>query len=182
MKTLSKLIMFALTFPLMACSTYSQTFFTRPVIEDVPGGFNTLSLTADRRVAIFKSDKTDPENPIGLMACAEALPDVALSSTVESELKATIEAAGKGELDAEAAEKLTQALTVAYQRTEKSDLVRQLGWQLCQGFLNGAVSNDDYRRLLEMMVVSSLIDPNNDGSPNIAAITGLLGSAAPRAF
>lgn len=175
MKSFIKILAITLTLPLSGCSTLSQTFWTRPVIEDVPGGFNTLSLTADRRVAIFKSDKTDIKNPTGLKACAEALPDVAVSSTVESELKAAIKAAEKGELSAEAAEKLTQELTIAYQRTEKSDLVRQLGWQLCQGHLNGAISHTDYMRLLEMMVVASLVNPDDDGGSDMETIRGFLG-------
>ncbi len=176
MKNSYKIVSIALI-SLMAsgCSTFGQTFWGRPVIEDVPGGFNTLSLTADRRVAIFKSDKTNIENPTGLKACAEALPDVAVSSSVESELKAAIESAKQGNLSIDAAEKLEQTLTIAYQRTEKSDLVRQLGWQVCQGHINGAITNEDYKRLLEMMVVASLVDPKSDGSSDLNTIKSFLG-------
>jgi len=145
-------------FALTGCSTFSQTFWSRPVIEDVPGGFNTLSLTADRRIAIFKSDKTDKQNPVGQLACAEALPDVAISTKVKSSFEAALEAAGKAEASGEMSEELEQLLKIAYQRTEKSDLVRQLGWQICQGYLNNAIQEDDYVGLVKAMVYATLVD------------------------
>ena len=97
------------------CSTLSQTFRGRPVIEDVPDGSKT----------------------------AEQV------------------------LDVDAAESIKQALTVAYQKTEKSDLVRQLGWQICQSFLNNAISEADYLRLLETMVLASLVNTTDKKGSNI---------------
>ena len=157
-------------------STLSQTFWGRPVIEDVPDGFNTLALTADRRTAVFKSDKTNKKNPTGIKACAEALPDVAISSEVDSSLKMALKTAEQV-LDVDAAESIKQALTVAYQKTEKSDLVRQFGWQICQSFFNNAISEADYLRLLETMVIASLVNTTDKKGSNILDLKALLPQA-----
>lgn len=162
-----------LMIPLSGCSTLSQTFWQRPVIEDVPGGFNTLSLTADRRIAVFKSDKSDKKNYKGELACAEAFPDVAVSSDVESAIKATLKAAEQDatfNLD----ENFKQAITLAYQRTETSDLVRQLGWQICQGYLNGAIEKKEYLRLLETMVIASLVKVDSSDESSVSNLKSIL--------
>jgi len=137
---------------LSGCSTASQVFWSRPVIQDsLPAGFDTLALTADRRIAVFSKDSSGKK-----ISCAEALPDVAISSEVDSSVKLAIKKL-EAELGVEAAESVKQAISVAYQRTETSDLVRQLGWQLCQGYLNGAITNEHYFYLLERLVLASLV-------------------------
>jgi len=144
------------------CATSGQVFFSRPVIEkDIKSGFNTLALTADRRIAVFTSNEGKK------ISCAEALPDVAISSEVHSSVNVALKKL-EDELSVEAAESIKQAISVAYQRTEKSDLVRQLGWQLCQGYLNGAITDEHYFYLLERLVLASLVkvDSDNGGSSN----------------
>lgn len=176
LKTVIRFTLILSSILLSGCAALSQTFWQRPVIEDVPGGFNTLALTADRRIAVFKSDKSDKDNYKGEKACAEAQPDVALSSEVESKLTAAIKDAT---LDgsAELSESVKQAITLAYQRTENSDLVRQLGWQICQGYLNGAITESDYLRLLETMVIAALVDTELKDKASIQQFKELLPSA-----
>lgn len=47
------------------------------------------------------------------------------------------------------------ALTKTYDRTETSDVVRQLGWQVCQAYVNRAIDTDQYYQLLNKLVDGS---------------------------
>ena len=134
---------------LSSCATTQTSFFDRSVIEDKVGktdNFGTLALTGERRLAIFR----------GETICAEALPDVAVSreseSKVSAELKDIASASGTFTND----ERYKTALEVLYKRTEKSDLIRQIGWQLCQAHMNNALDKGQYAEMLTVMMAAAL--------------------------
>lgn len=50
----------------------------------------------------------------------------------------------------------TEELLLTYGRTELSDLVRQLSWQLCNARLNDDITKDQYQKGLELLIKDSL--------------------------
>ena len=173
---LFRVVLISTTISLGGCSTVGQVFFDRPVIQDKFKNDQTyaLSLTADRRIAVFTTRGSDKKR----LSCAEALPDVAVSSDVESSIKLALKELDK-DASLDTAEKVKQAITVAYQRTEKSDLVRQLGWQLCQAYLNDAIDDKGYFYLLERLVVASLVDTKDKDDDDTNALHKLLKAEVP---
>lgn len=160
---MKKLILISIaSIQLSACSTLATSLLTKPVVEDEVSNYGTLSLTADRRIAVFNEVGTG-SNTVR-RSCAEAQPDVAVSRAVTSEVMAALEDVSRNNTNFNLEETLTNAITVAYQRTERSDLVRQLGWQLCQAYMNDGISTDQYAKLLSSMVYASLVNPKADGT------------------
>jgi hypothetical protein len=67
-----------------------------------------------------------------------------------------------------ATDEYIEALTVTNVRTQLSDVVRQLGWQVCNAFMNGALTKKEYGDHLQKLREGALLalKPKGDESPN----------------
>jgi len=86
------------------------------------------------------------------MICAETQADAISARSAKSAISAALKESQSGSLTDEAAE----ALTLTYQRTELSDVVRQLSWQLCNARMNGDLDRTQYQGELDKLVTGAL--------------------------
>ncbi|MCZ6801288.1 MAG: hypothetical protein O7F12_12455 [Nitrospirae bacterium] len=133
-----------LAFNLTACgTTWFANPVTNPVIEDKVGKWGeevvgTLAVKADRRIVLVK---LQPDSQF----CAEPPPDVAENITKElalaleakvKEPQSGIDATGKVDLN----DKLLIKIQELIKRTQGVDLYRTGMYDICQNFLNGAIT------------------------------------------
>lgn len=78
-----------------------------------------------------------------LKICAETQADAISARSARSGLEVT----GQGSVEDE----ITRRLTLTYARTQVSDVVRQLAWQLCNANLNGQIGNEFYQSSLRSL-------------------------------
>jgi len=129
-------------------------------------------MTGERRVALVvpyvdktlsKAEEKEFYEKLGhvrKVICAESLPDAARSIDAKSDLTANLAVpvastgiAPSGEQ--KVSDTLKTSVLQTFVRTETADVVRQLGWQICQGYANGAIREDEYRDLLKSVVAGS---------------------------
>lgn len=127
---------------LTGCASGFSAITDRAVVENEVQNFTTLAMPADRRIAVFHQDRF----------CAEALPDIGRSIDAASSGKLALELAEKGKGSGEFTDAFKTALLLAYQRTQTSDVIRQLGWQVCQAHLTGGLTDPAYRELLRILI------------------------------
>jgi hypothetical protein len=110
-------------------------------------GPSIYAMTGDRRTAVF-SRQNDP-----LKYCAESLPDAVAAYAALSQANA--KASGlKGEAAGEVgfSDSTTAGLLQTFQRTENAEIMRQLGWNTCLAWAQGAISNQEYFSILNKLV------------------------------
>lgn len=107
-------------------------------------GHMVLTVSGDRRVI-----RTTYDNNNKLLICAETQADAISARSASSAL----EAVGKGAIRDE----IIQRLTLTYARTELSDVVRQLAWQLCNARLNEHIDQAFYERSLAALQAQSML-------------------------
>ena len=139
---------------LSACSAPMSSVFNRSVVEDEAKHHTALALTGERRLAVFVDQ--DKQGRF----CAEALPDTA--SSVDAASKAALEitataatgdsGSGEGSFD----DSFRTALLLTNQRTENSDIIRQLGWLVCQAYLNEGIKDAFYQDQITALVAGSI--------------------------
>lgn len=96
-------------------------------------------MTAERRVAILV-----PKEGWSYRFCAESLPEAALAVDGESKIDIIVQPDQKGSIS----DKVDQTLTQTFTRTEKAEVLRQLGWQLCQAWAQGVLDDKSYKEEL----------------------------------
>lgn len=117
-------------------------------LEQERPGEKLKTVSGDRR--LVRVNKYEPagayQTPV--VICAETQAD-AISAR-----------SGKGSLSVESRGSFTdeagESLTMTYSRTELSDVVRQLSWQLCNAYMNRLVSPEDYRERLASLQEKAL--------------------------
>jgi len=109
------------------------------------------AMTGDRRTAVF-SDRNST-----LKYCAESLPDAVAAFAAASSAKAKAEGL-KGGAGGEIgfSEQTAVALLQTFQRTEIAELSRQLGFNTCLAWAQGAITNEQYGALLVKIVDGSI--------------------------
>lgn len=161
-----------LLWPLSACSTSLNSIFERSVSSEHITYDKVLTMTGERRVALVvpyvdktlsKADEKEFYEKLGhvrKVICAESLPDAARSIDAKTDLTANLAVpvattgiAPSGEQ--KVSDTLKTSVLQTFVRTETADVVRQLGWQICQGYANGAIREDEYRDLLKSVIAGS---------------------------
>lgn len=104
------------------------------------------TMTGDRRTAVMME-----KNP-NYRFCAESLPDAVAAFAASSKAKAAV--TGQGEAGFEDA--TSAALLQTFQRTEIAEVYRQMGWNTCLAWLQGAIDDDEYHLLLAKMIDGGL--------------------------
>jgi len=137
-----------------------------PVIRDSVwyGGIfrdttDVFSLTAERRMVVLRTTKNDSGKGSDTRYCAEPPPDVAESLT--SALRIALEANLKQQSQGEAAGKvdiekfLSTDVIQLYQRAHAVQYMRDGLAALCQAYLNGALTSEDYKCELQKHMAKS---------------------------
>jgi membrane-bound lytic murein transglycosylase B len=95
--------------------------------------------------------------------CAESLPEAALAVDGDTKIDLTLKPDELGSIS----DKVDQTLTQTFTRTEKAEILRQLGWQLCQAWAQNVLSNDEYNVELKALVAegSKILASPTSSSP-----------------
>ena len=142
------------------CASTLTAITNRPISSDHLDEFNRngiridqnklKTLSGDRR--LLRVQFTDEQNSgrsllsdgtynTKWIICAETQADAIAARGGQSAL--TINAKGSG------TDEYIESLTVTNVRSQISDVVRQLGWQVCNAFMNGALTKAEYKSHLE---------------------------------
>ncbi len=108
-----------------------------------------LTLTGERRTVLAMPRDSR------LYVCAEALPDVARSAAARSVLE--LQQGGTAGRSLSLDDQVATALLATFARTETADVVRQVGWQLCQAHANRAITPRDYAARLDELVKEAFL-------------------------
>lgn len=93
--------------------------------------------------------------------CAETQADAIASRTSRADLEVT----GRGAVE----DSIEEALTITYNRTELSDTVRQLSWQVCNNRANGYLTNAEVEEALSELITGSMLVLQLRASVDMAA-------------
>lgn len=155
------------------CSSSLGSIFERSVSSENITYDKIITLTGERRVALIvpyvdrrlsKNEEKEFYSNLGharKVICAESLPDAARQVDTHSNYKLNLAApsvvTGVSPSGEQAVDDLFKTtVTQTFQRTETADVVRQLGWQVCQGFANGAIDENGYKELVDRIISGSL--------------------------
>ncbi|CAM8671588.1 hypothetical protein [Sphingobium sp.] len=103
------------------------------------------TMTGDRRTAVLMDTNT------ARRFCAESLPDAAVAYGATSTAGLT----AKG-IDAKFSDAVTATLLQTFQRTQDAEIYRQMGWNSCLAWAQGAITSEQYHALLQLMVTGGL--------------------------
>jgi hypothetical protein len=141
---------------LSGCGTISQ--FTNPAIssdhlDESPPELNKLKLVSgDRRLMRVVAESKSDLQPQIKDRLGRPIIIYKYAVCAETQADAISARSAKGTLTLEASKSLAdenlEQLTVTNTRTEISDVVRQLGWQLCNARLNGDMEPSEYSAAL----------------------------------
>jgi hypothetical protein len=106
-----------------------------------------FSMTGERRLAM-----TVQREDGRVVMCAESLPEVAAAVAASSSASASLVNQGSGALSDAFQTQLLQTFT----RTEISEVLRQVSWQLCQAWAQGALQDDEYQAELHRLVTAGI--------------------------
>lgn len=105
-----------------------------------------FAMTGDRRTAVVLPSST------GNRFCAESLPDAVAAFTAASKVSASLEGKASGTID----EATYAGLLQTFQRTEIAEIYRQMGWNLCLAWAQGATNDPNYMPLLTAYLNSGI--------------------------
>jgi hypothetical protein len=146
MNSLGKLVSAASLFSLTGCAGVVTAFKNDPLQAYPANRESVYAMTGDRRTAVMMN-KDSP-----LRFCAESLPDAVAAFSASSKASIGIEGKAQGGFSDSTAAGLLQT----FQRTEIAEVFRQLGWNTCLAWAQGAIDEKQYFGLLEKMVVGGL--------------------------
>jgi hypothetical protein len=144
----------------------------------------TLATTAESRVVIVKQQE-DTNGLTKAMILAEPSPDVAarLSSLLDLTAKASADIAGKGKGEATLAlvSKATRDIARLSARSQGVILFRDGAFQLAQGYINGAVTEGEFRSQLDTMFqkAAEVVTKELESNPSLSALPPELPMVAP---
>lgn len=126
-----------------------------------PNRFFTLNGNSRMAFQVERYDKEHPDRsvyidskskrPVYRMAwCAESLPEVA--QAVNSSSKPNIKLSEK--LSGGTEDAFATALTQTFARTEIAEIYRQMGWQACQAWAQGVMTDEEYKVMLDGIVAT----------------------------
>lgn len=130
------------TLPTCGCASYLNAIFTRSVSSEEMLDNKLLTMTGERRVAIAVPRGADSKS----ILCAESLPDAAQAAGGRTGLQ--LKGSGTAGRSLGFEDESQTALLQTFTRTETSDVIRQLGWQVCNAYAVQAIDKWAYERLL----------------------------------
>jgi uncharacterized protein YceK len=109
-------------------------------------GPTIYAMTGDRRTAVAFAPGSN------FRFCAESLPDAVAVFTASSSAKAGV----KDKAEAAISDATAAGLMQTFHRTEIAEVYRQMGWNTCIAWAQGAITNAEYYTLLDKMVVGGV--------------------------
>lgn len=146
------------------CSSIASALLGRPVqadhYKDGEQSLSVMALQGQYRVGVIRDVRST------LRACAESLPDTAVAAGASSGVTVSDPTAA-GARSLAANDEYQTALLQTFHRTETADVVRQLGWQYCQAWSNGALRDAQYAALLEQLTrgAVAVLEKRASGAP-----------------
>ncbi len=133
-------------FTLGGCASTVTAWKNDPLqVYDIKGP-TVYAMTGDRRTAVLMEANTTKR------FCAESLPDAVAAYSAASKANANVQDKASA-----AIEDATYAgLMQTFQRTEIAEVYRQMGWNLCLAWAQGAITSPEYYALLDKFVTGGL--------------------------
>ena len=130
---------------LAGCASTINAIANMPITSDhIEGeGEKLKTLSGDRRLVRVSPEivtLASGETRTTYRICAETQADAISARSARTDVNIT----GRGSI----ADASYEQLLLTYARTETSDVVRQLSWQLCNAWVNQAISPQQYREQL----------------------------------
>lgn len=119
---------------------------------------DTRMVTIDGARRLIRSRYADQSWTV----CAETQADAISSRTARTDMDLT----GRGTLS----DTVAQALTTTYTRTELSDAVRQLAWQVCNNRANGYLTNEQVDAAMSALINGTMLTLQLRASADVAAL------------
>jgi hypothetical protein len=134
------LLILGLVFTSGGCASTVTAWKNDPLQSYEIEASSIYAMTGDRRTAVIFRDEATKKNRF----CAESLPDAVAAFSAASKANASVQdKATVGFEDAAYA-----GLLQTFQRTEIAEIYRQLGWNLCLAWAQGATDDPNYMKLL----------------------------------
>ena len=162
------LLLVSLAMGLGGCASQLTAAFTRPWRTDTMPGRGwfdgspvdrsdiiTGNATAERRLIIARVRRDPIRGPEDRVLCAESLPDAAQAIAARDALAVSQSLASGRTTSIELDTQVRTALLQTFQRTELAELSRQLAWQVCLAYANGALTTEEYRTQLIRIIDGS---------------------------
>ncbi len=146
---IKKIILFLIiSSSISGCSLFTPPI-EKPIIEDHSGNLGTLATVAERRMVVAKKDynKDSWFNSYESKFCAEPSPDAtqSLANALSFALKGSAEGLKeKPELSAQFSKSLATTAKSLFHRSQGVQLFRDGLYNLCQAYLNGAITGKQY--------------------------------------
>lgn len=153
---------------LCGCSSFATAVFERPQIRDEIKDSQEvviITTTGERRITTTHSG----------IVCAESYPDVATAAGAVSKAAASASGSqGAGTVSGNVSDQFQTALLQTFNRTETADVVRQIGWQICQAYSNARITKYDYYALLNNLTTRAFntLDKRASAPPVVVAGPG----------
>jgi hypothetical protein len=105
--------------------------------------------------------------------CAESLPEAAMAQSAKSSFDLSDGSKDAGTDTVKVNDEVLVQLTKTFDRTEKAEVLRQLGWQLCQAWAQGVLDDEAYKKALLALVEQGqgLLVPASAPSPTVPTAT-----------
>jgi len=163
----TKAMLLAVALGLTGCASTITAVTGRPITSDHLDEFSRgqridlnkiKTLSGDRRlIRVQFTDERSSLNSIHpdrtynskWIMCAETQADAIAARGGQSAL--TVNAQGSG------TDQYAETLMLTNARSQLSDVVRQLGWQVCNAFMNGALTRAEYKQGLQTLITESLL-------------------------
>ena len=147
----SHIIAIIIAFSSSGCASTVTAWKNDPLQSYEVLGPSVYAMTGDRRTAVFTKKGGD------LRYCAESLPDAvaAFAASSSAKLKAEGLKGGAGG-EAGVSDQTAVGLLQTFQRTEIAEVSRQLGFNTCLAWSQGAITDAQYHDLLEKLVSGSI--------------------------
>jgi hypothetical protein len=145
-----------------------------PVIEDHSGHLGTFTTVAERRMIVTKRDYSSVpgEDTYNSKFCAEPPPDA--TQSIARALSAALSGSAAGlkaqpEVSVQFAKSLATTAKTLFQRSQGVQLFRDGVYNLCQAYLNGALSSEQYIEQYGVLLktASALISSEIEKMPSV---------------
>jgi hypothetical protein len=135
------------------CTTPLVAYKNRPFgvhsLDQTNPNSKLYVLTAERRLGFLI-----PKDGWNMKFCAESLPEAAVAQGAKSTFDISLGTAAAGTDTAKLMEEFSSTLTKTFDRTEKAEFLRHMGWQLCSAWAQGVFTDAEYKAELKSLIKS----------------------------
>ncbi|MBI1682492.1 hypothetical protein [Caulobacter hibisci] len=174
MKLLPLLVLSVSALMTSGCAGTLYQVFNRPVTSDhldTDKGPNKLkTVSGDRRLVRAARVLGSNGEIKAYIICAETQADAISARSAKSDLSVKSGQALK--------EEYSELLSKTVERSEVSDVVRQLSWQICNAQMNGYLQNGSYEKMLGSIIDRAFTTLDEKGKTTTQSNTGKPGTGS----